>query len=238
MQASKRTAHIAGVLYLLLGIPGFYNLMIVPSKMVVSGDAAATARNIAASELTYRVGLLSGLVSVVAFILMALVLYDFFKGVDKTQARLLVTLVLIQVALGVVELSFQAAPLVFLSGADYLSAFTKPQLDALGMAFLRLYSIGIRFEMAFWGLWLVPFGVLVWKSGWFPRALGVLLWIAGAGYLVVSVTWILFPARAPAVNGVMLPFYSVGEAAMMLWLLIMGAKVRGAEPSALRSAAP
>ncbi|HVO35636.1 MAG TPA: DUF4386 domain-containing protein, partial [Gemmatimonadales bacterium] len=120
MKATKATARLAGVLYLLLGITGFYNLMIVPSRMVVSGDAAATARNIAASELTYRIGLLSGLMSVVAFIFMALVLYDFFKGVDKGQARLLVTLVLIQVVLGVVELSFQAAPLVFLSGADWL----------------------------------------------------------------------------------------------------------------------
>lgn len=232
MQATKRTAHIAGALYVLLGITGFYNLMIVPGKVVVAGDAAATARNIVASELTYRVGLLSGLVSVIAFTAMALILYDFFKGVNKAYARLLLTLVLIQVVLGVVELSFQAAPLVLLSGADYLSALTKPQLDALSMAFLRLYSLGIDFNTAFWGLWLFPFGILAFKSGWFPKVLGVLLVIAGAGYLVVSVTSILFPAHARAVDQVMMPVYSIGEGAMILWLLVMGAKVPAQETQA------
>ena len=231
MKATKGTARLAGAIYLLLGVTGFYNLMIVPSKVLVSGDAAATARNIALFEMTYRVGLLSGLVSVIAFAVMALVLYDLFKGVSKSWARLLVTFVLIQVVLGVAALTFQAAPLVLLSGADYLSAFAKPQLDALAMAFLRLYSTGIHFEMAFWGLWLLPLGVLAFKSGWFPKVLGVLLWVAGVAYLVVSVTWILFPARAPAVNGVMMPFYSIGEGAMILWLAIMGAKVP-AEPTA------
>ena len=232
MQATKRTAHVAGALYILLGATGFYNLMIVPRQVLVSGDAAATARNIVASELTYRIGLVSGLVSVIAFIVMALILYDLFKGVSKGYARLLLALVLIQVVLGVVELSFQAAPLVLLSGADYLSAFTKPQLDALAMAFLRLYGLGIAFNMAFWGLWLLPFGILVYKSGWFPKVLGVLLIIACVGYLVVSFTSIVFPAWAQVVNGVMLPFYSIGEGAMILWLLIMGAKVPAAEAQA------
>ncbi len=223
MQASKRTAHLAGVLYVLMGVTGFYNLMVVPSSL--GSTASAVAGHIATAEMTYRVGLLSGLLADVFFVALAVVLYALFKSVDRDQVRLLMAFVAVEIILGVADLTFQGAPLVLLSGADFLSGFTKPQLESLTMIFLKLYGLGIRFAMMFWGLWLVPLGVLVIKSGWFPRLLGWLLFVAGAGYVAVSVAWILFPARAPAVNSVAMPFYSIGEAATILWLLIMGAKV-------------
>ncbi len=131
----------------------------------------------------------------------------------------------VEVILGVAALTFQGAPLVLLSGADWLSAFSRPQLEGLTMVFLKLYNLGIHLAMLFWGLWLLPFGILEIKSGFFPKVLGWLLFVACAGYVVVSVTAILYPARLAAVNGVMMPFYSVGEGATILWLLIMGAKV-------------
>ncbi len=231
MEASKRTAHLAGVLYVLMGVAGFYNLMIVPAGL---GSTAASAANyIAASELTYRVALLSGLVSDALFAVLAVVLYALFKKVDRDQARLLVFFIAVEIILGIAALTFQGAPLVLLSGADFLSAFTRPQLEALAMTFLKLYSLGIHFAMMFWGLWLLPFGVLVIKSGFFPKVLGWLLFVAGAGYVVVSVTAIVFPARLSAVDGVMMPFYSVGEGATILWLLVMGARVPAKPPAPL-----
>lgn len=228
MEASKRTAHVAGVLYLLMGITGFYNLMVVPSSL--GAAAAAVVGHITAAEMTYRIGLLSGVAADAFFIGLVVVLYALFKDVDRDQARLLVLFVAVEVILGLADLTFQAAPLVLLSGADFLSGFTRPQLESLAMIFLKLYGLGIRFAMMFWGLWLVPLGILEIKSGWFPKVLGWLLFVAGAAYVAVSVAWILFPARAPAVNGVAMPFYSIGEGATILWLLIMGAKVpaRGA----------
>ena len=232
MRTSKRTAHLAGVLYLLLAIGGFYSMMIVPGAMIVRGDAAATAHNIATGEFTFRLGLFSGLASNVLFLFLGLVLYELFESVSRSQVRLLVALVLVEVLLGVFSLSFEAAPLVLLSGADFLSPFTKPQLDALAYSFLRLHGTGIQFAMAFWGLWLFPFGFLVIRSRFFPRILGWLLYVNGVAYLVVCGAGILFPARADAVNKVMLPFYSVGELATILWLLVMGAKVPQEAPAA------
>ncbi len=231
MKPSKGTAHLAGVLYLLMGITGFYNLMIAP-RALVSGDAAATARNIAGSELVYRLGIMSGLAADILFVLLGVTLYALLKEVSRDQARLMVAVILVEVILGVAGLTFQAAPLALLADPGSLSAFTKPQLDTLSLVFLRLYSLGIRLGMAFWGLWLFPFGLLVLKSGWFPKVLGVLLIAGGVAYLVVSVTGIVFPAREQAVNQVMLPFYSAGELLMILWLLVKGAKVPPLEPAA------
>lgn len=229
MKATRGTARLAGVLYLLLAITGFYNLMLMPGALVVPGDAAATARNIAATELTYRVGILSGLVSEILFLFLGLTLYVLLKEVDRYHARLMVLLVTVAVVLGVVDLSFQAAPLVLLSGADFLSVFPKPRLDALALGFWRLHGTGIELAMAFWGLWLLPFGILVIKSGWFPKVLGVLLIVGCFGYLIVGFTWILFPAHGRTVNQVMMPFYSVGELAMIVWLLVRGAAVKPLE---------
>jgi hypothetical protein len=225
VKATKGTARLAGALYVLLGVAGFYSLKIVPSALVVSGDAAATARNIAAHEFTYRLAIYSGLVGEALFLFLGLTLYALFRDVGRSQARLMLTLVLIAAVLGVFDLSFQAAPLVLLSGAGYLSPFTQPQLAALAMGLLRLHIVGVDFSMLFWGLWLLPFGILVIRSGYLPRVLGWLLIINGFAWIVVGGASVLFPAHAEAVDKIMTPFYSVGEMSTMLWLLIMGAKV-------------
>ena len=105
----------------------------------------------------------------------------------------MVLLVSIGVAVALANLLNKFAPLVLLSGADYLSVFTKPQLDALALGFLRFHSSGAAVTTAFWGLWLFPFGILVIKSGFFPRILGILLLVAGFAYLTSSVTSIVLP---------------------------------------------
>jgi hypothetical protein len=229
MRSIRSKARVAGLLYLVMGIPGFFNLISIPAAFIVPGDATATARKITDGALTYRIGILSGLVSSIGFLFLALSLYSLFKDVDRTQARLLVSLVAVAVALGIANLVNQLAPLVLLSGADFLAVFTKPQLDALAMAFLRLHGNGNQLAAAFWGLWLFPFGILVIKSRFFPRILGVFLIAGGAAYLAVSFTSLVFPAYRQVVSRIALPFYAVGELPIALWLLVRGAQERPGE---------
>jgi len=208
-----------------MGIPGAFNIQYIPAAVLVRGDAAATARNITSGELMYRMAILSGLLNAIVWVFLVVCLYDLLKDVDRTQARLMVLFVSAAVAIGLANLASQIAPLILLSGADFLSVFTRPQLEALVLASLRLNSNGNYLAMAFWGLWLFPFGVLVMKSRFFPRILGVLLIIGCFAYLTVSFTGLVFPAHSRVVNQAALPFYAIGEVAMVIWLLVRGARM-------------
>lgn len=225
MSSSNRTARSIAIPYFVMGIPAFINLMYIPNKFFVAGDATATARNITAGELTYRVGILSGLISEIGFIFLALALYNLFKDFDRKQARFLVSLVLVSAAVGTINLVNDTAPLIFLSGADFLSAFTKPQLDALAMGFLRLRGAGLELNAAFWGLWLFPFGVLVMKSGFIPKLIGYCLIAGGFAYLAVSFTSIVFPEYRQIISQIALPFYAIGEVPILAWFVIKGGNV-------------
>jgi hypothetical protein len=220
MSSTRPTVRSLLLLYLLMGVPGWMNLMYVPGAVLAVGDATTTARNIAAAETLYRFGILAGVVSNVAFLFLALALYDLFSDVDRKQARLLVTMVLMSAAIGLVNLVLQIAPLVFVPGAKFLAVFPKPQLDALAYGFLRLYHYGNHVDMVFWGLWLLPFGVLVIRSGFIPKWIGVLLIVGCFAYLIVSVTAILLPAQRALMFRILLPFYGAGELSMIGWLLV------------------
>jgi hypothetical protein len=198
---------------------------------MVPGDAAATVRKIAADELMYRVDILTGFVTLVIFIFLVASLYKLLKDVDQGHALQMVLLVSVGVAVSVANLLLKFAPLVLLRGVDYLSVFTKPQLDALALGALRLHSSGAVVSMAFWGLWLFPFGILVIKSGFIPRILGVLLLVAGFAYLTSSVTSIVLPDYRQVLSRAMMPLY-MGEVPIIFWLLI-----KGARPKATRMAA-
>jgi hypothetical protein len=219
----KKTARLAGLLYFVFSLFGFFSLMYVPSKIFVAGDAAATARNIAAHELLFRAGIMGNLIGSIGFIFVALALYELLKEVNKRQAVLMVTLIVISLPISLLNEVSHLAALKLLSGANYLSAFTKPQLDAVVMVFHGLWGQGMLVAGIFWGLWLFPFGVLVYKSGFLPRIIGVLLIIAGFGYLAGSLTSLLFPTYASAVSRVA-NILTAGELPIILWLLIMGAK--------------
>jgi hypothetical protein len=231
MNTIKATARRAGVLYFLFMIVAILGEFFFPVFMV-SSDAAATARNINAAELMYRISILTGLVTHIIFIFLVVILYKLLKDVDKSQAMLMVLLVSIGVAVALANLLNKFAPLVLLSGGDYLSVFTKPQLDALALGFLRFHSNGVTVTTAFWGLWLFPFGILVIKSGFFPRILGILLMVAGIAYLTSSSTSIVLPAYTHVVSQFMMPLY-FGEVPIIFWLLIKGAKVP--QPQAMSS---
>jgi hypothetical protein len=231
MSSTKATAHQAGVLYFLFMIVAIFGEFFSPHFMV-PGDAAATARNITAAEPAYRLGILTGFVTLLLFIFLVERLYTLFRDVDRGQALLMVLLVAVGVALAFANLLSKFAPLVLLSGADYLSVFTKPQLDALSLGFLRFHSNGAIVTSAFWGLWLFPFGLLVVKSRCFPRILGILLIVAGVAYLSSSVTSMVLPQYQRIVSRIMMPLYFC-EVPIIFWLLIKGANepTRQAGPS-------
>ena len=223
MNSTKETARVAGLLYLLLAITGAFSLIYIPSAFIVRGDATATASKIMASELLYRIGIASDFVSQIVFIFLVLTLYQLLKGVNKKHASLMVILAVVSVPMAFFNMLNQIAPLILLSGADFLSVFEKNQLDALAMTFLNVRSSGITAVSMFWGLWLFPFGLLVIKSGFFPRILGALLIIAGLAYVAGSLTSLLSPPHGRIIS----PFLAIleaGELPIIFWLLIKGAK--------------
>ena len=223
MNSTKATAHRAGVLYFLLMIGGILGEFFYPAFMV-PGDAAATARNITGAEAMYRITILNGFVTQVIFIFLVVILYKLLKDVDKSQALLMVLLVSIGISVSLANLIHKFAPLVLLGGADWLSVFTRPELEALTLSILRLHSSGLTIIIAFWGLWLFPFGILVIRSGFLPRVLGILLLVAGFAYLTSSVTSLMLPMYSKVISRVMMPLY-FGEVPIIFWLLIKGARV-------------
>jgi Domain of unknown function (DUF4386) len=219
----KKTARVAGLLYFVACIPAPFSLIYIPRTLIVPGDATATANRILASESMFRLGIAGELINAVAFIFVVLALYRLLQGINKGQALLMVTLFVVSVPISFLGVLNEIAALILLRGADFLSVFTRPQLDALAMVFLRLHSYGFVIAAIFWGLWLLPFGLLVYGSGFLPRILGVLLIINCFAYVIPSFTALVLPQYRDAVTRIALPFL-LGEAAIALWLLIRGAR--------------
>lgn len=217
----NKTARIAGFLYLLVAVfSGF--AASVRSNLIVPADAAATVHNIAASGTLFRLNIASDLVGQIFHIFLALALYELLKTVNKNQALLMVILALIPVPMAMLNQLNQFAVLPLLSGTDYTQV----------MFFLNLQNEGVLIAQIFWGLWLFPLGYLVFKSGYIPRILGVLLVVAGLGYLIDSFGKFLLPSYGLTIS----LFTFVGEVLLLLWLLIKGVNVGWLEKRALESA--
>jgi len=232
MNSVKKTARIAGLLYLALAVLSAFGLVYVPSMLIVPGDAAATANNIVTSESLFRLGFMSNLIAFTVNVFVALLLYKLLKPVNKSMASLMVILILIGLAIGMLNELNQFAALLLLGGADHLTAFTADQLQAFAALFLDIYQHGFSIAHIFWGLWLFPLGYLVFKSGFLPKVIGVLLIIAGLGYLVDFTLFFLFPDITVTIS----EFTFVGEVLLILWLLIKGVNVEQWEKRALESA--
>jgi hypothetical protein len=236
MNSLKKSARIAGFWYLLMAVTGPIGLLYVPSRIMVSGDATATANNIMASELLFRVGIVSNFLCQLAFIFLVLALYRLLKGVNQQQASLMVALVLVAVPIAFLNMLNPLAALLLLSGASFLNVFEPNQLHALVMVFLDLQEHGHIIAQIFWGLWLFPLGLLVFKSGFIPRILGVLLILAGFGYLAHSFTFFLFPEYEAVVSSIAAVPEAIGELSLVLWLLIKGVNVQTQDNPVLASA--
>src|SRR6266487_5241837 len=204
-----------------------FSLIYVPSKLIVRGDATATAENIMAHQTMFRLSTLGELVGQVIFICLGFALYRLLRDVNRTWAWLMVGFVLVSAAVGFLNALNNIAALILFRGGEFLTVFDKPQRDALAMLFLRLHSHGHFINEIFWGLWLFPFGLLVFRSGFLPRWIGVWLMINCFGYVFLSVIGFFFPAYNDNAFLYMQPVL-FGELAIMLWLLIKGAKVPAA----------
>ncbi|MBP7587946.1 MAG: DUF4386 domain-containing protein [Thermoanaerobaculia bacterium] len=227
MDTIQRKARYAGLLYLLLALTAPLGLMYVPGKLLVDGDATATAELIRASPGLLRAGIASELVHQAIAVFLVLALYRLFRPVDEHQAKLVVILgALVSVPIVFVNVLNEIAALALLGGADYLAVFSRPQLDALAYLFYRLHGKGITVASIFWGLWLLPFGVLVIRSRFIPRLFGYLLWIAGAAYLVDAFVTLVLPQYVEQVSPVT-GMLVMAEVPIIFWLAIRGAKEPG-----------
>jgi len=225
LNSLSKNARIAGFLYLLLGLAGPVRLIYIPTVLFVSGNAASTVQNIVSHEALFRFGIFADLAAATLDILVVLALYRLLSGVDRALAVLMVVFGLCDVPIYFVNTLNDVGALTFARGADFLAAFSEPQREAMTMLFLALHRYGVIVNEVFWGLWLLPFGILVYKSGFLPRILGVWLVLNCFAYLAQSVTGVLMPQYLDRVATVAFPL-QLGELAIMFWLLIVGAKPR------------
>ena len=231
MNSINKTARIAGILYLSLVPLGFLG-MYFSSRLIVPGDAAITASNIMTSEPLFRLGILSALLVQVVNIFVVLALYKILKPVNKYMASLMVIFILLGVPIAMLNELNQFIVLLLVHGAKTLTLFTADQLHALVPLFLDLHGLGISIAGIFWGLWLFPMGYLVFKSGFLPRILGIMLMIGCFGYLIDSLAAFLFPNFG--VNIALFTFW--GEVLFPLWLVIKGVNVLKWEKMEIESA--
>jgi hypothetical protein len=218
----KNTARLAGVLYLIWIITGLYSMFYIPSQINIGDNAVTSAQNILSHEFLFRTGIINDLISSTLWVFMILVLYRLFKSVNERQAKLMVALVIVQIPAAFIVEAFNITSLMILKG-EILKTFELSQRQDLAMLFLKINDYGAMTLVLFWGLWLLPLGILVYRSRFLPRFLGVWLIINGFAYLVLSFMDLLLPQYKDMVFKIAFPAM-LGEVAFMLWLLIKGAK--------------
>ncbi len=225
MQSNKRTARVAGVLYLIVVLTGVFSLAYVPSQLHVSGDPAATYARLVEGESLFRLGIAAGMVCYVAFLLLPLALYQLLAPHGRTAAALMVVFAIASVPISLIATGHKLDVLSLLGGADYLQAFTQEQRQAQVMLALESYRSGLKVAEILWALWLLPFGYLVYRCGILPRLLGILLMLGCAGYLVEVLGGVLFAGYADSALARFAGIpASAGEIGICLWLLVMGAR--------------
>ena len=228
MHPTDKAARIAGAVYLSMVVTAPFSLIYVPNKLIVRGDATATAANILSHETLFRLSIFADLVGHVIFICLGIALYRLLSNVNRTWALLMVAFVLVSAAVGFLNTLNNIAALLLFHGGEFLSVFDTAQCNALGMLFVRLHSQGIFIDEIFWGVWLFPFGLLVFRSGFLPRFIGVWLMVNCFGYVALSVIALFFQPYYNAAFKMLQPVL-FGELVIMLWLLIKGARVPGLE---------
>lgn len=224
MTSNKKTARIAGLLYLVVVLTGIFSLAYVPTKLIVWDNAVTTFNNISAHETLFRLGVVSSLVCYIFFILLPIALYKLLKPVNDFYAKIMVLLAVISVPISYVNLQNKFAVLSIINGEN-LKSFTNEQLESQVMFYLNQYDSGVLMVSIFWGLWLFPFGYLVYKSGMLPKILGILLMMGCFGYMINFLGNFLISDYASfGVSKYISKPATVGEIGICLWLLIMGAK--------------
>ena len=222
-------ARVAGALYLFANILAPFTLLYLPSRFIVREDPAATASNILASESLFRFGIVGNLFTFTANIFLALALFQLLKVAGRNMAFLMLILLLVGVPIAMLNELSQLAVLQLLSGDASLKAYATDQLQATAYLFLRSHDQGLLIAHIFFGLWLLPMGYLVWRSRFIPKVVGLLLIVAGVGYVVQSFGVFL----GYSVN--IIVFTGLGEAVFLLWLLVFGVNKEQWKKRALES---
>jgi hypothetical protein len=215
-------ARAAGAFYLITAATGIFAELYVRGNLIVSGDAAATARNILASENLYRLGFAADIVGGAAYAVVTLLLYLLLKPVNASVALLALIFSVIGIAIGGLGALAHLAPLFLLKGSPYLAAFNAAQLQALAYLSIRLHGQAYLIALVFFGLYELLLGYLIVGSTFLPKALGALVAIAGLAFLINSFAFFLSPPIGSALNSYMLLLDGIGEISLMLWLLVMG----------------
>lgn len=227
----RKAAIVAGFGLLVMTILAIFTEFFVRQSLIVLGDAATTANNIMANELLFRLGICSFIIVIILDVIVAWALYVLLKPVNKSLSLLMAWFRLVYATIFGIALVNFFSVLQLLSGADYLTAFEPNQLHAQVMLFLNAFSYGWAIGLVFFGIHLFILGYLVFKSGYIPKILGVLLIIAGLGYLIDSFVIFLLPNYEATI--IMVTF--IGESLFMLWLLIKGLKIQQRDNPALES---
>ena len=228
----QKTARVAAFVFLIIFFLGMSTELFIRPGMIVLGDPTATVRNIATSEALFRLSLVSDLIRQTLLMLLPLILYKLLKPVNKTIAALMVIFYLVCVPISMLNELNHLAVLLLSSGAGYLTTFKAGQLNALVMFFINLRIYG-TYITQFFSFWVILLGYLVFKSGFLPRILGILLMLGGLCYTVLAVLFLLFPNFDATIFGV---FTFIEEAIFYLWLLIKGVNVEEWKKRALESA--
>ena len=226
-------ARIGGVLYLIIIVLGIFAELFVKDKLIVSGDATATANNIIASELLFRTSVAVELIWLACAVALTLILYVLLRPVSRNLALLSAFFNLVSIAVEAVSTVSLLAVFFPLGSAAYLKAFTPDQLHALAYLSLKLYDYGFAVCLVFFGCCLFLNGYLVFRSGYFPKTLGVLLMIASLSYLTNSFALFLAPTFASTIFPILVLAF-IGEASFCLWLIVKGVNVPKWEAQASR----
>lgn len=222
-------ARIAGLLYLIVFVSGIFSLAYVPGQLIVDGDIGATIANIATRAPLYRLGILAGMICYTAFLLLPLAMYRLFASWSAALAAAMVALATVSVPIAFGSLQSQMDVLALVEGSA-----GNDQREALTALALQSSDSALRLVKLFWGLWLLPLGLLVLRSRALPALLGALLIAGCAGYLIDVVVRLLAPdALGAAARYVRLPA-TFGEIGTCLWLLLFGVRetARAPQPAA------
>jgi hypothetical protein len=230
-------ARVGGVLYLLIIAAGLFAEVLVRSRVVVPGDAAATARNITDHAFMFRLGIAADLSTYLCAVALTMILYVLLKPVNRNAALLMLGFNLVQDAIGGLNVLNAYRPLQLLGDAAYLDAFSRHQLEAMALLSLNRHAVGFAVALMFFGCSCLALGYLTFTSGLLPRALGVLMAIAGVCYLTNSVALLLSPGLASILfPSILLPAF-IGELLFAVWLTVKGVNVaRWQEKAALSTA--
>jgi len=208
----NKIARNAGFLYLLLIPLGIFGILYVPAKLIVAGDISATMNNILENEMLFRMSILSAFLVQFVNLIVVLLLYKFLKGVNKNAAVLMVLFLLL------------AIPIAFINELNNLAVLSlikqEKASESLISFFLDMHNSGIYIAQIFWGLWLFPMGYLIYRSGFIPKIIGVLLMIGCFGYVSDSIVYLLSLDLPMNVS----EFTFIGEVVFPLWLIIMGVR--------------